>query len=140
MLGAQLAEVGAHQPGESSVLEEQFVGELQGVVAPIAGAQDDREQLGHGERLGAEVLQALARALMAGQVAHRRVVVQPGVLVGIGVGFAGEHRWFSSFTVCLVSLHYSERERVKVEMWPLSTSRANTRKCCFRPFSFFFPK
>ncbi len=98
MFGTELAEVGAHQAGESPVLREQLVGQFQGVIASGAGAQDDRQQLGHRERLGAEVLQAFARALSAGQFAHRRVVVQPGVFVGVGVGFAGEHVRFSSFT------------------------------------------
>ncbi len=101
VLGAQLAEIGTHQSWEPAVLREEFVGQLHGVIASGAGAQDDREQLGHRdrERLGAEVLQALARALVGGQVAHRRVVVQPGVFVGVGVDFAGEHVRFSSFTV-----------------------------------------
>jgi CheY-like chemotaxis protein len=56
-------------------------------------------QLGESlKREGAEVLQAFSRALVAGQFAHGRVVVQPGVCVAVGVGFTREHGRFSSFT------------------------------------------
>jgi hypothetical protein len=96
VLGAQLAEIGAHQSGEPPVLRQQLVGQLERVVTPGAGAQDDGQQLGQRERLWAEVLQALSWALVAGQLAHGGVVVQPGVSIGTGVGFAGEHRRFSS--------------------------------------------
>ena len=91
MFGAQLAEIGPHQPGQSPVLRQQLVGQLQSVVAAGAGAQDDGQQLGQRERLGAEMLQALARALVAGHFAHGRVVVQFRVFVRVGVRFEGEH-------------------------------------------------
>jgi hypothetical protein len=42
------------------------------------------------------VLQPFAWALMAGQFAHGRMVVQSGAFVGVGVGFALEHVRFSS--------------------------------------------
>ena len=50
VLGAQLLEICPHQPGQSPVLGEQLVGQLQGIVAAGAGAQDDGQQLGLPER------------------------------------------------------------------------------------------
>jgi hypothetical protein len=40
-LGAQLAKIGAHEPGEASVLREQFVCQSEGIIALASGAQDD---------------------------------------------------------------------------------------------------
>src|SRR5258708_28485067 len=102
MLGTQFAESGAPESWESAVLREQFVGQLQSIIAPGARAQDDREQLGNRKRLRAEVLQAFAWALVGGQLAYGCVIIQLGVFVGVGVGFARKHVRFSSFTASLV--------------------------------------
>jgi hypothetical protein len=64
VLAAQLAEVGAHQPWQPSIFGQQPVGEVEDAAAASAGVQDDGQQLGCRERLGAEVLQAFAQTLM----------------------------------------------------------------------------
>ena len=58
VLGAQLA-AGQGVPH----IREELVGQFEGVIAAGAGAQDDRKQFGHGERLGAEVLRRSRGAL-----------------------------------------------------------------------------
>jgi hypothetical protein len=78
-------------PERAPVPGEQLVGQFQGVIAAGAGAQDDRQQLGQREGLGAEVLQPLAWALVGGHFAHGRVVVQFRASVRVGVRFEGEH-------------------------------------------------
>ncbi len=52
--------------------------------------QDDREQLCRREYLEAELLQVLARALVAGQLAPGRLVVQLCMSVWVGVCFEGK--------------------------------------------------
>ena len=68
------------------------------------------------ERPRAEVLQAFARALVAGQLAHGGVVVQPGASIGVGVGFAGEHGQLSSLYRALDLPHQFRKRRAKGEV------------------------
>jgi len=82
---------GAHEPGEAAVLGQQLAGHLQGVIAPGAGAQHDRQQFRRRESLGAEVPQALPRVLPAGELAHGGVVFQLDVPDSAVVGLEWGH-------------------------------------------------
>ena len=74
VFGAQLAEVGPHQPGEAAVPGQELARQLEGVVASGTRAQGDGEQFRRREGRWPRVLEALAGLLVRGQVAHGRVV------------------------------------------------------------------
>ena len=59
------------QAGEAAEVAEQLLGQLQHALAGQAGAQQQRQQLGVGQRRGAVREQLLARARIGGQVLQR---------------------------------------------------------------------
>src|SRR5258708_6237466 len=62
------------------------------------------------------MLQAFARALMAGQLAHRRVIIQFGMLIGVRVLFQGKHSMAFLLDILMASPTSILRRQVKEEM------------------------